>query len=54
LLKWDSDSYVPFHPDGHTVHDFERRFALEDKGKVPMDKKFRWKSLTSEYEEEGK
>ncbi len=45
LLKWDSDSPVPFHPDGHTVHDFERRFALEDRGKAPMDKKFRWNKM---------
>lgn len=43
LLKWDTDSPVNFHPDGHTVHDFDRRFALEDEGfLVPGDKRFRW------------
>lgn len=45
LLKWDLDSPVSFHPDGRTVHDFDRRFALEDEGKVPTDRKFRWKML---------
>lgn len=30
MLKWDVDSPVSFHADGHTVHDFERRFFLED------------------------
>lgn len=51
LLKWDSDSPVSFHPDGHTVHDFDRRFALEDEGKVPTDRKFRWKMLDDKKEE---
>lgn len=45
LLKWDVDSPVSFKPDGHTVHDFEKRFAFEDKGIVPCDRKFRWKML---------
>lgn len=45
LLKWDLDSPVLFHPDGHTVHDLDRRFQAEDEGKVPTDRKFRWKML---------
>ena len=45
MLKWDSDSPVTFKSDGHTIHDFEKRFALEDKGIVPCDRKFRWKML---------
>lgn len=45
LMKWDLDSPVTFHSDGHTVHDFDRRFALEDERKVPADRKFRWKML---------
>ena len=45
MLKWDLDSHIPFHADGHTVHDFEKRFALEDKGVVPDDRKFRWNML---------
>lgn len=45
LLQWDTDSPVSFHPDGHTVHDFDRRFFAEDLGLVPRDRKFRWKKL---------
>lgn len=45
LMKWDSDSPVTFHADGHTVHDFDRRFQLEDEGKIPIDRRFRWKML---------
>lgn len=45
LMKWDLDSPVSFHPDGHTVHDFDRRFYFEDLGLVPCDRKFRWKIL---------
>ena len=45
LLKWDKDSPTTFKPDGHTVHDFERRFRAEEQGLVPMDRKFRWKML---------
>lgn len=47
MLKWDKDSPVSFKADGHTVHDFERRFQLEDEGKVPSGKKFRWGLLDS-------
>ena len=50
LLKWDVDSPVSFRPDGHTVHDFEKRFALEDKGVVPCDRKFRWNMLEAVQE----
>ena len=42
LLKWDSDSPVTFKPDGHTVHDYDVRFAMEDRGLIPTDRKFRW------------
>ena len=45
LLKWDLDSPVTFHADGHTVHDFDRRFAMEDERKIPTDKRFRWAML---------
>lgn len=50
MLKWDLDSPVRFHADGHTVHDFEKRFTLEDKGIVPCDRKFRWKMLEAVQE----
>ena len=45
LMKWDLDSPVSFRPNGITVHDFDRRFELEDLGKVPTDRTFRWKML---------
>ena len=45
LLKWDDDSFVTFKADGHTVHDFDDRFFLEDIGVVPYDNTFRWKMI---------
>lgn len=45
LLKWDSDSPVSFHPDGRTVHDFDKRFAMEDAGLIDPNKRFYWKYL---------
>lgn len=49
MLKWDKDSPVTFHADGHTVHDFDRRFAAEDEGLIyPDDKVFRWSMLDDE------
>ncbi len=49
MLKWDADSPVTFHADGHTVHDFERRFQAEDDGLfAPDDKIFRWSMLNDE------
>lgn len=55
LLKWDTDSPVTFHADGHTVHDFDRRFTLEDEGLINKDEPFRWTMLYSElnYRFEG-
>ena len=47
-MKWDIDSPIAFHADGHTVHDFDRRFNAEEEGKVPTDRKFRWKMLEEE------
>lgn len=49
LLKWDEDSPVSFHADGHTVHDFDRRFQMEDERLIfPEDKVFRWEMLDQE------
>jgi hypothetical protein len=45
LLKWDKDSPVTFHPDGHTVHDFDARFALEDAGLIQPNDKWLWNYL---------
>lgn len=46
MLGWDNDSPVTFHADGHTLHDFDRRFEMEDKGRIPSNRSFRWKMLT--------
>lgn len=45
MLKWDLDSPVSFKPDGHTIHDFDRRFYLEDAELIPMNRQFRWEWL---------
>ena len=46
MLKWDKDSPVTFNTRGHTLHDYERRFRLEDEGLIsPDDKNFRWSML---------
>ena len=50
LLKWDKDSPTTFKPDGHTVHDYDLRFQMEDEGKVPADRRFRWKMLNIKEE----
>lgn len=47
LLKWDADSPVAFHADGHTVHDFDVRFRLEDEGVITPNQKWRWKYLNA-------
>ena len=46
MLKWDADSPVTFKPNGHTVRDYDRRFAAEDEGLIyPDDRVFRWSML---------
>jgi 3'-phosphoadenosine 5'-phosphosulfate sulfotransferase (PAPS reductase)/FAD synthetase len=50
LMKWDLDSPVTFKPDGHTVHDFDRRFALEDEGIVNPIHPFRWAMLDGDVQ----
>ena len=46
MLDWDNDSTVLFRTDGHTVHDLEQRFQLEDQGLIsPDDRVFRWSML---------
>jgi len=51
LLKWDTDSPVNFKPDGHTVHDYDKRFQLEDEHLLsPDDKMFRWKMLDDDLQ----
>lgn len=45
MMKWDLDSPVTFKADGHTVHDFDRRFRMEVERKIPTDRTFRWAML---------
>ena len=45
LLKWDTESPITFKADGHTVHDFEARFAAEDAGLIDPQERFRWEMI---------
>ncbi len=46
MLRWDADSPMIFKANGHTVHDYDKRFQLEDEHYlIPGDPKFRWKML---------
>lgn len=45
LMRWDLDSPTTFKADGHTVHDYDLRFQLEEEGKIPMGRIFRWEML---------
>lgn len=44
MLKWDKDSPISFKPN-HTLHDYDRRFQLEDDGFIPSDRHFRWNMI---------
>lgn len=50
LLKWDTDSPVSFKADGHTVHDYDRRFQLEDEGYLSPTERFRWSMLDDDLQ----
>ena len=50
LLEWDNDSPVSFKADGHTVHDFDRRFQLEDEGLIDPESTFRWSMLDDDLQ----
>lgn len=50
LLKWDNDSPVSFKPDGHTVHDFDKRFQLEDEMLIDPNGTFRWNMLDGDLQ----
>lgn len=45
LMKWDLDSPVTFKADGHTVHDFDKRFRWEQEGWIDTHMPFRWAML---------
>ena len=53
LLKWDLDSPRSFKANGHTVHDYDLRFTLEDEGRVMTDRRFRWKMIEKESGEDS-
>lgn len=50
LLKWDDDTppHACFKANGKSVHDYDRRFALEDKGLLMPGESFRW-SMIDEF-----
>ena len=49
MLKWDKDSPVTFKANGQSVHDYDRRFQMEDEGLIyPDDNVFRWKMLNED------
>lgn len=50
LMKWDLDSPVSFKADGHTVHDFDRRFQLEDEGFLVPGETFRWSMIDGDLQ----
>ena len=51
LLKWDSDSPISFKSNGQTVHDYDRRFQMEDMGLIySNDSHFRWKDLDGDLQ----
>ena len=50
LLRLDLDSPVTFRPDGHTIHDFDRRFAAEDDGLIDPTATFRWAMLDGDLQ----
>lgn len=50
LLRLDLDSPVTFHADGHTVHDFDRRFEAEDSGLIDSKRPFRWAMLDDDLQ----
>lgn len=45
LMEWDNDSPVSFKPDGRSVHDFDKRFQLEDEGLIDERETFRWQNV---------
>lgn len=56
MLSWDRDSPWSFKQPsrggaGHTVHDYERRFQLEDEHfLVPGDPRFKWSMLDGDLQ----
>lgn len=51
LMRLDVDSPVTFKADGHTIHDFDKRFQMEDEGLIPTNGKFKWKMIEDNHED---
>lgn len=49
MLKWDKDSPTTFRPDKHTIHDFDKRFSMEENGFIDVEKPFKWSMLNNPY-----
>jgi hypothetical protein len=45
LMKWDLDSPTTFKADGHTVHDYDARFQMEDEGIIDASEPWYWRYL---------
>lgn len=52
MLRWDIDSPVTFGSDGRTLHDYDKRFELEDMGLINPDRRFRWKMIEMPYRQQ--
>ena len=51
FMKWDADSPFCFKANNHTLHDYDKRFELEDMGLIDPNRRFRWKII--EMSEDG-
>ena len=52
MLEWDKDSPITFKADGLTVHDYDKRFELEDMGLIDKNKRFRWRMIEMPYRQQ--
>ncbi len=51
MLEWDQRSITTFDSKGRTLHDYDRRFQMEDEGLIdPNGKRFRWKMVKEEQD----
>ena len=53
MLKWDNDSLFSFKADGYTVHDYDKRFELEDQGLIKDSDRYAWKKMKKILEGEN-
>lgn len=50
MVTWDKDTEKRFKID-HTLGEYDARFRLENEGKVPIGRRFRWSMLTQDQED---